>query len=168
MAHSHPQVSIDDLVDQLRTRGVRVTTARRAVLGVLVGAGERHLSADELAAEVQRDDPSVHLSTIYRTLDSLEEAGLITLARFSDHPVTYHLAGDVHHHAVCTRCATVLQLPADALDGVSRTLMREHGFHAAPRHLTIPGICADCAAEPVRRAPLATAASTHPSEIDRG
>lgn len=147
-SHTHGEGDdrrIDGLLDQLRSRDVRVTVARRAVLESLIAAGDRHLSVDELADEVQRTHPTIHLSTIYRTLDSLESAGLITLARFADHPVTYHLAHDVHHHAVCSRCATVLLLPGNVLDSLSRRLRSEFGFHAAPKHLTIPGLCADCA-----------------------
>lgn len=146
-AHIHDESGedgIDGLLDQLRTRNVRVTVARRAVLEALLEAGDRHLSVDELADRVQRNHPTIHLSTIYRTVDSLESAGVITLARFADHPVTYHLAHDVHHHAVCSRCAAVLQLPGNVLDSLTRRLRSEYGFHAAPKHLTIPGLCADC------------------------
>jgi Fur family ferric uptake transcriptional regulator len=87
----------------------------------------------------------VHLSTVYRTLDALTEAGILTEARFRDEPLTYHLSTDVHHHAVCTRCGATLDLSADVLEPVRRRLARDHGFVADPQHLTIPGTCARCA-----------------------
>ncbi len=141
-----PRRSLDDLVDELRARGQRVTVARRAVLETLLEAGDDHLTADELAPRVRENHPAIHLSTVYRTLDTLAEAGVIVLARFRDRPATYHLAADRHHHAVCTRCGTAINLPIGVLDPVRRRLLREHGFHADAHHLTIPGLCRDCAA----------------------
>ncbi len=135
---------LDGLLDALRTRGVRVTAARRAVLAELVAAGHDHLTADDLAARIAIHQPTTHLSTIYRTLDSLTESGVLTQARFSDKSVTYHLAGDVHHHAVCDHCGRSIQVPIEVFDPVRDRLLTDHGFAATPRHLTITGICAAC------------------------
>ena len=63
---------------RLRSVGLRSTAQRRAVLQALFEA--RHATVDELAAEVQRTMPDVSLSTIYRTLEALDEAGLVTHA----------------------------------------------------------------------------------------
>jgi Fur family ferric uptake transcriptional regulator len=142
----HDAPSIDDLVDELRRAGQRCTVARRAVLEHLIDAGDEHLTADELASRVRAEHPAIHLSTVYRTLDALTEAAIITPARFADHPVTYHLTGDVHHHAVCTDCGASLNLPASVLGPVRTRLRREFGFEADPHHLTISGRCAECAA----------------------
>lgn len=139
-------ITVDDLVDELRARGQRVTTARRAVLGELIAAGDLHLNVDELAQRINLRHPDVHLSTVYRTLDALCDAGLITEARFADQPATYHLASDHHHHAVCRECGATINLPAKTFDQLARRLEREYGFHADPHHLTIPGRCATCAA----------------------
>ena len=143
MAAHH--ATIDDLIAQLRRRGQRATTARRAVLAELLDAGDLHLSAEELAERIHAQHPNVHLSTVYRTLDSLSDAGLVTVARFNDRPVTYHLTVDVHHHAVCTTCGAVINLPPAAVAALGEHLLRTYGFHAEPSHLTIPGRCARCA-----------------------
>jgi Fur family ferric uptake transcriptional regulator len=120
------ELSTDDLVELLRQRGQRITTARRAVLDELVRAGDRHLGADELARRVQKRHPAIHLSTIYRTLDALADADIISVARFADQPVTYHLIDDVHHHAVCTRCGATLNLPAAVVEPLRRRLRRDY------------------------------------------
>lgn len=142
MPHAPP--TLDELVEQLRLRGVRVTTARRAVLDQLLAAGDHHLTADELAARVRAEHPTVHLSTIYRTFEALQEAGVIAPARVADQPAAFHLSGDVHHHAVCTVCGRTLSLPADLLDPVVERLVRDHDFAADPQHLTFAGLCGDC------------------------
>lgn len=139
-------VTIDDLMAELRRRGHRATTARRAVLEQLLAAGDTHLAVEELATRVGAQHPSIHLSTIYRTLDALDEAGLISPARIEGHSATYHLTDDVHHHAVCTRCGRTLSLPASLLEPLSARILDEFDFHADPRHLTISGLCGDCAA----------------------
>jgi Fe2+ or Zn2+ uptake regulation protein len=136
---------LDELVDRLRARGERVTSARRQVLAALLAAGHHHATAEQLAASVQASNPDVNLSTVYRTLDVLEATGLVIRAGFTDHTATtYHLVDDPHHHAVCDRCGTVVDLPASAFDPVVRRLERDHGFAARPSHLTVGGLCAAC------------------------
>lgn len=142
---AHHDRSIDDLVAELRAHGQRATVARRAVLEALLEAGDDHLTADELAPRVRERHPAIHLSTVYRTLDALTDANVIVPARFADRPATYHLASDRHHHAVCSRCGATISLPVGVLDPVRRRLLRDHGFHADPSHLTIHGLCRECA-----------------------
>ncbi len=136
---------VDALLARLRATGGRVTAARRAVLEVLVAAGAEHLSAEEIAGRVHASAPQVHLSTVYRTLDALEEAGVLRRARLADGPVSYHLAADEHHHAVCDGCGAVIVLPSSLLAAVVDSLAVDHGFRAEPRHVTIGGLCRTCA-----------------------
>ncbi|MGZ4695433.1 MAG: Fur family transcriptional regulator, partial [Acidimicrobiales bacterium] len=133
---------------RLRDQGERITVARRAVLEALVAEPHSHLSADELADRIHRDHPSIHLSTIYRTVEFLAEAGILTEVRVGHGPSSYHFATDDHHHAVCDRCGTEVALPADLFAAVITRLRDEHGFESDPHHLTITGLCADCAARP--------------------
>jgi Fur family transcriptional regulator, ferric uptake regulator len=136
---------VDDLVGRLRAGGERVTTARRLVLAALVAARDEHASAEQLAGAIQDVNPEISLSTVYRTLDVLESAGLVIRAGFGDGTATtYHLIDDPHHHAVCDECGAVIHLPASSFDVVVRKLQRDHGFAAHPRHLTVGGICSTC------------------------
>jgi Fur family transcriptional regulator, ferric uptake regulator len=136
---------LDALLHRLRDEGSRVTTARRLVLAALVDAGGEHPTAEDLGQRVQASNPEVHLSTVYRTLDSLEHAGLVVRAGFRGSAATYHLADDHHHHARCDRCGATVELAADAFAAVISRLRRDHGFVAAPHHLTVGGHCRDCA-----------------------
>lgn len=134
-----------DLVAELRARGLRATTARLRVLEQLAAAGDAHLTADELAQRVADTTPGVHLSTIYRTCDALVDAGILAPAPLTDGRSSFHLAGDSHHHAVCSRCGATVSLPPEALEPLRRRLRRDHGFEADPHHLTITGLCRRCA-----------------------
>ena len=143
-APADPDAALDDLVARLRAGGERVTTARRLVLQALLDAGQHHPSAEQIAASIQRTNPDVNLSTVYRTLEVLEAAGLVIRAGLGGAATTYHLVDDPHHHAVCDRCGAVIVLPAAAFDAVVRRLDRDHGFSARPSHLSVSGLCANC------------------------
>jgi Fur family ferric uptake transcriptional regulator len=141
---SRSPARLDDLVDQVRASGARVTGARRAVLEVLVRTDGDHLSAEELATRVQAQHPDVHLSTVYRTLEAFEEAGLVTHVHLGHSPSTYHLVGQAHHHAVCRACGRVVEVPADVLDSAAERLHAELGFTLDPHHFALEGRCAEC------------------------
>jgi Fe2+ or Zn2+ uptake regulation protein len=137
-------LELDDLIAQLRGSGERVTTARRAVLDALIRDGDEHPSADRLARQVNKQHPDVHLSTIYRTLDFLEQIGMIVQVRVGDEPASYHFADQPHHHAICDRCGATIELPSTVFAPIVRRLSREHGFEARPHHIAIGGRCSEC------------------------
>jgi Fur family ferric uptake transcriptional regulator len=143
-----PAPTIDDLLDVLRSRGERVTVARRAVLEQLVADPDAHLTADTITERVQRDQPDVHLSTVYRTLELLVALGILNEVRVGHGPSSYHFTANTHHHAVCERCGAEVELPADLFDPVVRHLSDAYGFAADPSHLTINGLCATCRRSP--------------------
>jgi Fur family transcriptional regulator, ferric uptake regulator len=146
-----PHADLDALLGRLRDEGSRVTTARRLVLAALVDAGGEHPTADDLGQRIQASNPEVHLSTVYRTLESLEQAGLVVRAGFRGAAATYHLADDHHHHAQCDGCGAEVELPHDAFAAVIARLRRDHGFVASPHHLVIGGRCRDCVDLPAPR-----------------
>jgi Fe2+ or Zn2+ uptake regulation protein len=137
-------VTLDALLDQVRAGGGRVTTARRAVLAVFLDPEAEHLTAEEVAARVQADHPDIHLSTVYRTLEALEEMGLVSHVHLGHGPSTYHLAGRPHHHAVCQGCGQVVELPADTLKALDRRLRQDHDFALDVQHFALVGRCAAC------------------------
>jgi len=143
--HAHPRATeLDALLDRLRSNGERITTARRAVLQELLDAPDQHLAIEELATRVQARNPEIHLSTVYRTLDFLTEAGILVNVHLGPDRSSYHLATESHHHAMCDGCGRTIELPAEVLDGVVRHLDTEFGFEAHPHHVVIEGTCAAC------------------------
>ena len=134
---------LDDALDLLRARGLRVTTARRAVLVAMLEA-DGHLRAEDLAAVVQDRHPDIHLSTVYRALETFEDVGLVTHVHLGHGPSTYHLADQLHHHAVCEACGRVIELPADVLDTVAERVRSDFGFEVDARHFALAGRCAGC------------------------
>ncbi|HET6951941.1 MAG TPA: Fur family transcriptional regulator [Acidimicrobiales bacterium] len=137
--------SADEIMALLRSGGGRMTASRRAVVDVLLD-GDHHLTADEIVARVTARHPEVHRSTVYRTLERLQEIGVLSHVHLGHGPSTFHLVDRPHHHAVCSSCGAVVEVPFDALDSLAGRLRREHGFELAPQHFALSGLCRDCRA----------------------
>ena len=135
----------DPWADLVRERGLRLTEPRRRVLAVL--ARGEHLTPEVLTHLVGRDGGStLPPSTIYRTLQSLEDVGIVTHSHLDHGPATYHLARPHRHlHLVCRGCRSVLEVPTEAADALVAQVLSETGFQADPTHMAIHGHCARCA-----------------------
>ena len=138
---------LDRILELIRRDGGRVTSARRAVLTALLDEHGRHVSAEELASAVRTSDPEVHLSTVYRTLDALEQLGVVVHVHLGHGRAIYHLTDELHHHAVCEACGDVLQLPDAIFSDVQAGLQEAHGFHLDAHHFALVGRCAACAGD---------------------
>ena len=105
-----------------------------------------HATPDEVYAEVRKHSQSINLSTIYRTLELLNELGLIRHAHISDRAPTYHSAtGHEHAHFVCRGCKKTISVGAGRWSRRSATLAASYDFSPDYGHLTVFGTCADCA-----------------------
>lgn len=135
----------DRLVAALRQRGGRVTSARRAVIGALVGA-EAHVTAEDLAAQVQAAQPDVHLSTVYRTLDALERLGIVDHTHLGHGRAIYHLTDEPHQHLVCESCGAVVEVPDATFADLAAQLWTGYRFTLRPSHFAVLGRCAACGA----------------------
>jgi Fur family transcriptional regulator, ferric uptake regulator len=129
--------------ERLRANGYRLTPQRELVLAAVEKLG--HATPDEVYAEVRKHSQSVNLSTIYRTLELLNELGLIRHAHISDRAPTYHSAtGHEHAHFVCRDCKKTISVGRDEMEEALGPLASQHGFHPDYGHLTVFGTCADC------------------------
>ena len=100
--------------EQLRARGYRVTPQRQLVLEAV--ARLDHATPEEIGAQVQQTARGVNISTIYRTLELLEQIGMVTHTHLHHGAPTYHLATDADHvHLVCRDCGRVTEIGPDAI-----------------------------------------------------
>ena len=87
----------------------------------------------------------VNISTVYRTLELLEQLGLVTHTHLGHGAPSYHIAAEAQHvHLVCQRCGTVTELAPEAAGPLVRALHEDHGFETDVGHLTVFGKCRDC------------------------
>ena len=136
---------LERILAQLRSTGGRITPARRALVAALL-ASPRHVTADDLAELVQRSHPDVHQSTIYRTLDALEELGVVDHVHLGHGRAVYHLADDPHQHLVCEVCGHVLEVPDEVFAALAERLQSDYAFALRPNHFAVLGRCQECAA----------------------
>jgi len=135
--------SVEDVLALVRARGGRATPSRRILLEVLFEA-EDHCSAEELATAVQARAPDVHLSTIYRNLEDLQQLGVIVHSHLGHGPATYQLASSAHAHFICESCGRAIEAPNELFRGLARAARERHGFTIDPHHFAIVGRCASC------------------------
>jgi Fur family transcriptional regulator, ferric uptake regulator len=129
----------------LRARGYRLTPQRQLVLEAVDSL--RHATPDEIAAEVRRIASGVNISTVYRTLELLEELELVRHAHLGHGAPSYSVAWDDDHvHLVCRDCSVVDEVPPDALMDVVQRLRDERGFEVDVGHFAVFGRCAACTA----------------------
>jgi Fe2+ or Zn2+ uptake regulation protein len=134
---------LDAILDLVRRRGGRVTTSRRAIVAALLEA-PHHVTADQLAETVQAVHPDVHQSTVYRTLDTLAELGVVDHVHLGHGPAVYHFTDQPHHHLVCRQCGRVEELPLSTMAPVERRIARDYSFQLDATHFALTGLCDAC------------------------
>jgi Fur family ferric uptake transcriptional regulator len=134
---------VESWQEELRAKGYRVTPQRQLVLEAVTHL--EHGTPEEICTEVQRTARGVNISTVYRTLELLEELGLVKHAHLGHGPPNYHLAAEAEHiHLVCRGCHTVEDVDPRAAAGLADVLARDFGFETDVHHLTVYGRCKDC------------------------
>ncbi|MCV7408994.1 transcriptional repressor [Mycobacterium florentinum] len=134
--------------DFLRARGLRRMTSRIQVLAVLEPVNG-HLSVAEIHQRVRATLPPgaqpPDVATIYRTVTTLVEQAVLHALTLDGGITTYGLATAPHHHAVCTRCDSIIEVPARQLSSALEHAMEGSAFALSERAgLTLRGLCPRC------------------------
>jgi Fur family ferric uptake transcriptional regulator len=139
-----------EMIQGLKERGHRLTPQRQLILEAIESSAG-HVSAESIHAKVAAQFPQVNISTVYRTLELLQELGMVTHTHFDDGVAQYHLSSEApHQHMVCRRCGDEREIDVSVLDPVDRHLRERYGFVADLAHFAIIGHCARCAAPDAR------------------
>ena len=130
---------------ELRAKGYRLTPQRQLVLESVGALG--HGTPEEIVTAVRRTASGVNISTVYRTLELLEELGLVQHTHLGHGAPTYSVAGDDDHvHLVCRDCAEVEEASATLIANVVTRLAKEKGFSVDVGHFAVFGRCRNCTA----------------------
>lgn len=128
---------------QLRSRGYRLTPQRQLVLEAVGELG--HSTPEDIASAVRRTASGVNISTVYRTLELLEELGLVQHTHLGHGAPAYSVSTDDDHvHLVCRDCGEVQEAEADLLGEAVRRLAQERGFTLDVGHVALFGSCKSC------------------------
>ncbi|HJU28094.1 MAG TPA: transcriptional repressor [Candidatus Binataceae bacterium] len=142
-----PEKRMELFHSRLRERGLKSTSPRDDIARVFFELG-RHISAEELYAEVKKINPHVGYATIYRTLKLLKECGLLTERHFDEGQARYEVAGGQHHdHFICENCGKIIEFEDDAIERMQRDVARKLGVTLHRHKMELYGLCADCRGE---------------------
>ena len=134
----------DSLIEELKSRGVRVTP-QRAIILEAIEQMPGHITAEDVFTVVQRVNRYINLATVYRTLDLLRRLDLIIETDMGATAIQFALqTHGAHHHAVCRRCNRTYEFPNELLTPVIDELASHYNFVADARHVVIFGWCAAC------------------------
>lgn len=137
-----------DIRALLQEKGYKYTSQRKAVYETFLKEKDRHMTTEDVYLEVRKHAPNIGIATIYRTVQLLEEVGVLTTITFDDGVVRYELKqGNKthnHHHLLCTECNKVIEVNLDLLDSLEAEIERDEKFHIVDHNVKFYGYCQDC------------------------
>jgi len=136
-----------DAADRLAAAGERVTRQRLLVANALAGSG-RQLTAEQLYRSLRRQVPGIGRATVFRTLETLVDAGVARRLELEGHVYAYVAClPKHHHHLACTRCGRVEEIDEAYVTPIARRLAADLGFEIDDARLDFYGRCAACRVE---------------------
>jgi Fur family ferric uptake transcriptional regulator len=140
--------------EYLETKKMRLTTERERIVDEVFETHE-HFDAEQLVARLSQKPSSIRVSraTIYRTLQSLEEAGLLRkVARNNDREIYEHDYGyPQHDHLVCKKCGKLEEFRNEQISELIKLIAEQNAFLMDGHRLEVSGICMTCRKQPARR-----------------
>ncbi len=131
-------------LEQLQDNGYRLTTARRAVVNLIVGTNHA-LTPLEVFEQARKKNPGLGLVSVYRTLEKLEELHLIQRVHQPGGCQAFIAASQGHEHLLlCKSCGAVTFFEGDDLEGLINSIARKTGYKITEHWLQLFGVCASC------------------------
>ncbi|MGW5737095.1 MULTISPECIES: Fur family transcriptional regulator [Streptomyces] len=123
------------------------STRQRAAVAAALGEVDEFRSAQDLHDMLKHKGDSVGLTTVYRTLQSLADAGEVDVLRTDEGESVYRRCstGDHHHHLVCRVCGKAVEVEGPAVEKWAEAIASDHGYVDVAHTVEIFGTCAECA-----------------------
>ena len=146
------RVAVPDLMaalETVRARGMRLSSARRSVLGAIYGA-DGPLTAEEIARGAGGRVPRCDLASVYRNLEALEDAGLVRHLHAGHGPGLYLSAASAVELIVCERCGARTDIDPRVTADIAAAVRAATGFTPHFDHFPLAGLCPRCADDRLR------------------
>jgi len=126
-----------DIATLCKDYGLRLTSPRKIIMQVLSEADD-HPDAVELHRRSSKIDPGISIATVYRTLNLLEEKGILEKHTFGDGPARFESAEQEHHdHLIDIETGDVVEFRSDEIERLQEEIARKHGFEIVNHKLEI-------------------------------
>jgi len=130
--------------DLLSEAGLRNTSQRQSIVDI-IRRGQGHLDADEVYRRARKKQPRLSLSTVYRTLQTLKELGLVEEVHLDETHHHYEIkASNEHHHLICLGCGKVVEFECPVSEKMKEEVSREKGFEIINTEVRMTGYCPEC------------------------
>ena len=122
-------------------------TRQRAAVSVALEAVDDFRSAQDLHAMLRQRGEAIGLTTVYRTLAAMTDAGEVDVLRTDDGEAVYRrCSSGHHHHLVCRTCGRAVEVDGPAVERWASRVAAENGFVDVTHTLEVFGVCSECAA----------------------
>lgn len=142
-ARADASIRFEDLQRLCREEGLRLTHQRRAVLEALTEA-EDHPTAEQVYRRVHKRLPALSRATVFRILDQFVVSGIVGKACHPGRGVRYDAITELHHHLVCVRCESMIDIFDRSLDGIPLPDTTATGFKVVDFRVQLRGLCSQC------------------------
>lgn len=128
----------------LKAGRLKQTAQRETVLKVFL-AGPKHVELEALARAVQKKDPKIGFSTVYRSLKLFAECQLCKEHKFLYGKTSFeHSVGEPHDYLVCRKCGSVIEFSNPLIQAVQEKVAKELDFKLEQHRLELYGVCSSC------------------------
>jgi len=137
MSHGHLGKAEPTLEEQCAQKGMRMTDQRRVIAHVIEQSAD-HPDVEELHRRAAAVDPKISLSTVYRTVNLFEEAGLVAKHDFKDGRARFEPIPDEHHdHLIDIRSGTVIEFRNEEIAAIQELIAKRLGYRRVDHRLEL-------------------------------
>lgn len=133
---------MDDIVQTLKSKGLRVTPQRFAVYSNLLNRAD-HPTAEQILISLNQDSPTSSQATVYTSLQALRDVGLVREVLLEEGVCRYDANVSSHHHFRCKTCGSIEDIRWEQVEGISFKALRP-GLTVDQYELTVQGVCDRC------------------------
>ena len=125
------------------------STRQRAAVSAMLDVLSEFRSAQEIHEELRRTGDGIGLTTVYRTLQTLADAGEVDVLRTGSGEAVYRrcTTADHHHHLVCRSCGLTVEIDGPAVETWAKRVAEQHGFSELSHTAEIFGLCSSCSSQ---------------------
>ncbi|BCD62446.1 Fur family transcriptional regulator, ferric uptake regulator [Nitratiruptor sp. YY08-26] len=138
------ELYLDELKTIVKKRGLKYSSQREQILKVLFNA-KNHLTPEEIYQEVKKENTSIGLATVYRTLSFLESEDIVSSISFGSEGKKYELnRGEHHDHMICIKCGKIIEFFNEELERLQEEIAKKENFKLITHQMNMYGICEEC------------------------
>ncbi len=134
---------VSEFIDRSKELGIKVTPQRIAIYKELAST-DQHPSTETIYKKIKDYYPNISLTTVYRTLETFEKLGLISVVNVLYNAARYDANLDPHHHIVCTECKKVEDVYDDSLNNLDISNKTLGDYKVEGYSLLLSGLCKSC------------------------